>query len=380
MLEGLDDVAWGTLHHAYGPATDVPQLLLAIASGDASARNGAWHDLYGNLWHQGTVYEATAHAVPFLIELSQIPQVSDRHVVLAYLGSLATGNSYCDVHQHMSLFAEERNKPDFKERLNQELAWVRAAREAVRAGTDRYALLLADSEPRVRAGSAYLIGHFHEDAERNIGLIRRHLDAEEKQDMVREACVLSVGLLATAHQDTAVWLEQVLATDGSDAVRIAAALGLAWSRRNAIPAAARALLAQAATVPGAAKTTFAQFPWDAPDIQTYCSEALAVAAIHPTQSLPALIKAMDDVPPYQSWDIARSMLHLVFGGKPMPPGTTADALTKDQRMALDAIARSKAFWTGFGKNRYMTNTMQLLQSFGLPDTPETFRAFTDPKR
>lgn len=74
------------------------------------------------------------------------------------------------------------------------------------------------------------------------------------------------------------------------------------------------------------------------------------------------------------------MLHLVFGGKPMPPGTTADALTKDQRMALDAIARSKAFWTGFEKNRYMTNTMQLLQSFGLPDTPETFRAFTDPKR
>src|SRR5262245_43137472 len=144
MLEGLDDVAWGTLHHAYGPATDVPQLLHALASDDAAARSQAWHDLYSNLWHQGTVYEATAHAVPFLIELSQTPQVAERHFVLAYLGSLATGNSYWDVHQHMSLFAEERNKPDFKERVVRELAWVRAAREAVRAGTDHYAVLLAD--------------------------------------------------------------------------------------------------------------------------------------------------------------------------------------------------------------------------------------------
>jgi hypothetical protein len=95
--------------------------------------------------------------------------------------------------------------------------------------------------------------------------------------------------------------------------------------------------------------------------------------------LPALIKALDDVPAYQSWDIARAMLDLVFGGKPLPPGTTADELTEDQRTALGAIARSKTFWTGFGKNTYMANTMQLLRSFGLPDKPETFRAFLDPK-
>jgi hypothetical protein len=379
MFEGLDNVAWGTLHHAYGPAADVPRLLREIASDDAAVRNSAWDSLHSNLWHQGTVYEATEHAVPFLIELSQTSQVADRHLVLAYLGFLATGSSYWDVHQHLSLFAEERNKRDFKERLDQELAWVHATRAAVRAGTDHYAVLLTDPEPLVRAGAAYLIGHFHEDAERNIGLIRRYLDAEDGREMVRAACVLSVGLLATAHKDAATWLEQVLATEDSNAVRIAAALGLAWSKRDAVPAAARALLAEAATSPGAAKATFAQFPWDAPDIQTYCSEALAVATIDPAQSLPALIKALDDVPPYQSWDIARSMLHLVFGGKPLPTNTTSDTLTKDQRAALEAIAHSKAFWTGFGKNTYVANTMELLRSFGLPDKPEAFRAFINSK-
>jgi HEAT repeat protein len=127
--------------------------------------------------------------------------------------------------------------------------------------------LLTDPEPLVRAGAAYLIGHFHEDAERNINLIRRYFDAEEKSEVVRAAYVLSAGLLATAHKDAATWLEQVLATEGSDAVRIAAALGMAWSKREAVPASARALLAETATSPGAAKATFAQFPWDAPDIQ-----------------------------------------------------------------------------------------------------------------
>lgn len=30
LLDGLDEVDWGSLHHAYGPATDVPGLLRAL--------------------------------------------------------------------------------------------------------------------------------------------------------------------------------------------------------------------------------------------------------------------------------------------------------------------------------------------------------------
>jgi hypothetical protein len=63
-LERLDDVPWGSLTHAYGAADDVPGLLRELASGDAEAREAALHELHGNVWHQGTVYEATAHVVP----------------------------------------------------------------------------------------------------------------------------------------------------------------------------------------------------------------------------------------------------------------------------------------------------------------------------
>ena len=52
-------------------ATDVPRNLRALAFGDEQERKQALHALHGNIWHQHTIYEATAFAVPFLVELVQ---------------------------------------------------------------------------------------------------------------------------------------------------------------------------------------------------------------------------------------------------------------------------------------------------------------------
>ncbi|MEQ4721074.1 hypothetical protein [Nonomuraea sp. B19D2] len=63
-LAGLDDVPWGDLEHAHGPAADVPDLLRELADG-----TGEWDEvldeLFGDdLLHQGDCYEATAPALP----------------------------------------------------------------------------------------------------------------------------------------------------------------------------------------------------------------------------------------------------------------------------------------------------------------------------
>ncbi|MDZ7617237.1 MAG: PBS lyase, partial [Patescibacteria group bacterium] len=73
MLEGLDTVDWASLRHAYGEATDVPGLLSALLSPDPKLREEATCELFGNIWHQGTVYPASAAAVPFLYELLTAP-------------------------------------------------------------------------------------------------------------------------------------------------------------------------------------------------------------------------------------------------------------------------------------------------------------------
>lgn len=62
----LDEVQWLTLTHAYGSAEDVPQLIRALYQSDEEAADEAIHELYGTIHHQGTVYRASAPAVPFL--------------------------------------------------------------------------------------------------------------------------------------------------------------------------------------------------------------------------------------------------------------------------------------------------------------------------
>jgi hypothetical protein len=54
MLEGLSQVPWAALEHAYGSASDVPDLIRTRRSPDPEVRkNARWH-LYGNIFYQGT--------------------------------------------------------------------------------------------------------------------------------------------------------------------------------------------------------------------------------------------------------------------------------------------------------------------------------------
>jgi hypothetical protein len=94
MPDCLDSVDWGSLTHAYGTAEDVPELLRALRSDDEEERREAMYELCGNIYHQGTRYEATAHAVPFLLELVADPATPDRTEVMHLLTSMAIGSGY----------------------------------------------------------------------------------------------------------------------------------------------------------------------------------------------------------------------------------------------------------------------------------------------
>jgi hypothetical protein len=62
MLEGLEEIDWAALRHAYGPATDVPQWLRPLRSPDPEVRQ--WAREYWNIVHQGTRYAATRRRCP----------------------------------------------------------------------------------------------------------------------------------------------------------------------------------------------------------------------------------------------------------------------------------------------------------------------------
>jgi hypothetical protein len=91
MLETLNTINWPSLTHAHGPATDLPDRLRALASADRDERLEALSHLVETIWHQGTVFPASAAAVPFLCELLHHPDVQDKGFVVALLGEIATG-------------------------------------------------------------------------------------------------------------------------------------------------------------------------------------------------------------------------------------------------------------------------------------------------
>lgn len=56
---GIDDIAWQDLHHAYGAATDVPELLRLLSSLNSESHGYALEALNSTILHQGSVFPGT---------------------------------------------------------------------------------------------------------------------------------------------------------------------------------------------------------------------------------------------------------------------------------------------------------------------------------
>jgi hypothetical protein len=133
MLEGLGSVDWGRLSHAYGEATNVPEMLRGLASEDRDERENALDGLFWTIHHQGTIYDSTAHAVPFLLELAGNPDVLDRDRILDLLAAITGGCGYQQVHQVLAKPAERAGEA-FQQELAEERTWQKAVRDAVWQG------------------------------------------------------------------------------------------------------------------------------------------------------------------------------------------------------------------------------------------------------
>ena len=192
MLEGLDEIGWASLSHAYGGAGDVPALLRQAGSaGDVAGE--AISELYGSLFHQGTVYPATGAAVPFIVELAQRAP-THRGEFAWMIGMLADPH-----HAYGSAFD--------------------TVRAAVVAHAGVFTGLLADADDQVRAAAAYVLAQTAAPAE---PLWDRW--AVEDDPQVRASLALALGLRDPA-RSAPVLAGAVL--DDQPPVRVAAALALA---------------------------------------------------------------------------------------------------------------------------------------------------------
>jgi hypothetical protein len=71
MMLPLDDPRWAELRHAYGPASDIPELLRQLRSFPPEDAHDAepYYSLWSALCHQDDVYPASYAAVPHIVEM-----------------------------------------------------------------------------------------------------------------------------------------------------------------------------------------------------------------------------------------------------------------------------------------------------------------------
>jgi hypothetical protein len=83
---------WKEYRHAYGPATDIPDLLRQARATPRTRRadEEPWHSLWSALCHQYDVYSASIAALPHLVEMAGERRPADRLEPLLLAGAIET--------------------------------------------------------------------------------------------------------------------------------------------------------------------------------------------------------------------------------------------------------------------------------------------------
>lgn len=207
MLENLREINWSALNHAGGSASDVPDLLESLLSEDPSVRSESIYQLFGTIWHQGSVYQASSYAIPFLFELLALPDERDRAFVAMLLAELADGVSYLAAldDQDSPILptlrqAFEQEGRDFDEEVRLGRIWVERTRQAVGVQLDLLFPYLQDDEPEVRETIARCLARFPDRVGDTLPLLEKAW-ITEPEDYVKESVQKSLTQLRSQGRD-----------------------------------------------------------------------------------------------------------------------------------------------------------------------------------
>lgn len=366
MLEGLDRIDWRKLSHAYGPATDVPKLLRALASPNKEARDRAVYELYGNIFHQWTRYQATAYAVPFLFELLQAPGVSGKDDVIHLLVACATGYAEAYLPRGLDIGDWQTQLQRATGEDRDYIRWFVAAYEAVRRGVPIFMQLAEHGDGEVRLAATFALAWFREDARNSIDLVRRRLGTEESPLLIANAA-LALGILAGyLGEDETERLRPLLAANEA-IVRQAAAIALVTSLGSrASPDAVREIVQALTSKP------LSGLPWNEGDMVGHAAKTLRF--LGPTVLETALTPLLDSLrrsSGIPAVTLAGVLLQLLFpeGAK----GLSATNLTRQQRAFLTVLAESPSVWLIDGD--VFANFSLMMGDWGLPASVEEARAY-----
>jgi aminoglycoside phosphotransferase (APT) family kinase protein len=341
MFEGLNEIPWADLRHAYGPADEVPMWLRQLVSSDATKRQSAISHLNGSICHQGWICPATAYAVPYLIDLLREPSTPERFDILELLVDIAAADPLDD--------ATWRHNPYVPSWEVPEQVPFRDAHAAVAEGIPLYTALLDEAEPKVRMEAAMALCAFTERAEAHRSVLLGAF-GREQDPAVRANLILALGMLAEATPAQWPFFQRLFDQHESDLSRYAAAQVLAQLEKDQAPQAVVESLGAAMLDPSQELAAFDAIPlrngsaWSAAIWALYQvgAERLQIL-VAPLSERIARFGAQERG---RLWFTAELLLFIVFQGKPeagQAPRPAAE-LSEQQRSALVLLLGRDALW------------------------------------
>jgi hypothetical protein len=337
---------------------DVPDDIRSLLSPDDQVRSGALHRLYGSIFHQGTRWRASQHAVPFLFELAISAATPDRSKIVELIGHLAVGYHESWLQQGLdpNVFASgdaafDAGDNEFQvDELDVYLAVCEHQSDLLSLATDH--------DPNVRHAVAYVLAFLP-----NLG--ERGLDTLLERIRVESGTLQANALIAAALLSQSLGLGDTISydrylDDSDPLVAYAAAVGrarLEGARRDD----AVSLLIGAVVEP-----PVGDLYWNEGDLSGFAATSLTVATPRFDDELTSrLCGVLRGVDGPTALRLLEPLLRGVFHDA--PPHLAQD-LTSTQRRVVETLAESRKSWT-WGGHRFV-NFSQTVSGWGLPSTPE----------
>jgi hypothetical protein len=255
LIDEVGAVCWADVSHAYGPAEDTPDQLLALLSTDADEYEMALDHLWGTICHQGSVYDATCTAVPFLITILREVAPERKPGILGLLAGLAHRDWYAN--RNVRTLSIERSHDQNYQMHEQQMwsslaeflvlgnefhdpRWMALAHEQVAGGLSDYIKLLNSKDRAIILASLHLLAGFRERGFSVVQAIDRFVDGMPRDEIVEAEALLALGALLAF--DSPLWIRHTarLAADAPGRhthplVRYTAAVALARYRPSHVP-------------------------------------------------------------------------------------------------------------------------------------------------
>ncbi len=221
LLDGIGDIDWENLSHAYGNASDVPADLKALMSTDPKVYNRALDNLFGSIWHQGTVYQATRFSIPFLIQLllSEKITMDVRISIIHLLASIADG-AYIDSYNSSRSIEESTGEEKF-------------VRGSILAEKDSIVLLLDHENLELNCNIFMLLAGFAEYAPEFFKILSYRYEVEKHVEG-QKAILESIRILEINDFEKANFFRKVIEEQGNLELNAIAILCLIETQKRSL--------------------------------------------------------------------------------------------------------------------------------------------------